>query len=164
MSKNLVFSLEDLRVLGVHLEAGQASGDDGDGENENAVMWSASFYEPNEQLNREGGRIVIASLHAHANDGWGTVTVGGVFAATAEVPDTQKKVGNAIAKSAALESLYDLARITFKALAGTTDAAFDLPYKSPKATVEPAQEPIAVVKRSKPVGGRTKALQTLAGE
>lgn len=135
------FMLEDLRVLAVRVESGHPP------EENVPVMWSATFYEPDESLGDGDPRVLIGTLHAHASDGWGTVSVGGLITPIGKEPKGKKKLGAVIADSHALESLYDLARITFRTAAATADIHVDLPYKSPDPTVSFGDD-LVVTKRT----------------
>jgi len=124
------FILEDLRVLSVTSNSAN--------QEDELVVWAARYYETDPSVSSENTRVLIANLHFHASDGFGTVAVGGLITPTPAVPsDASNEVLSAlIAESAALESLYDLARVNARVVAAITDVEIDLPYKSPDATVE----------------------------
>lgn len=128
---NATFGLEDLRVLSVRIESGQAPED----ADTSVILWTAAYYEPDAEIGERNPRVVIGTLHAHADDGWGTVTVGGIFSEFLETPSEEDDLVKVIVESIALETLYDFARVTFKTVAGAADVHFDLPTKSPTAEV-----------------------------
>lgn len=106
-------------------------------ETETHVVWNVG-YAP--ELDDDGnGRFILAHLHAANTDGRvdveiGATQLGSVLGSIAEGEDAEQ-YESALGESEALETLYDIARITAKSLLGTVNVELDLPLASPAVEV-----------------------------
>ena len=96
------------------------------------IRWSVGFAP---ELDDDGGRFVIANLRAAGPHGSVEVELaatqrGGGSAAVLD-GEGAERFAEKLAAAEALQTLYEIARITAKGLLGTIDADHDLPLVSP---------------------------------
>lgn len=96
------------------------------------VTWSVG-YAP--ELDDEGGRFLLANLHAVGAEGRVDVEISalllGSSGAASSADDDASQLEDDLSESEALETLYDIARITARGLLGTIDVDLGLPVASP---------------------------------
>ncbi|KJL23787.1 hypothetical protein RN51_01322 [Microbacterium oxydans] len=80
------------------------------------------------------GRVVFGTVHAGAEGGVGEVTVACLMAVSAE-DDPGEEFKDLLVQSRALETLWDTARMAFRAAISATEFEVSLPAKAPEPEV-----------------------------
>ncbi|MBF4620693.1 MULTISPECIES: hypothetical protein [Clavibacter] len=119
---------EDLKVLSMHGDSGGVA--------DAHATWVVSY----DLETIDPGRIIIATMHVAREQGRVDVTVGALFTAVGEELTDSAELATSIAKSTALETVYDFARTTFMSVCGTLDIDLQAPAKAPPAEMSPFEE------------------------
>jgi hypothetical protein len=124
---NHAFILSDPRVLGMEVHAAQVS--------DAHLTWSCSYS--GEDLDEgDDFRVVIATLHGANEEATFSVTMGSIFVDSGLV-EVENDYAEYLAKSEALETLYDLCRLQARTALGMLDLEkmFDMPAKAPEPKI-----------------------------
>jgi hypothetical protein len=124
---NHAFILSDPRVLGMEVHAAQVS--------DAHLSWSCS-YSSEELDDDDDFRVVIATLHGANDEATFTVTMGSIFVDSGLV-EVENDYAEYLAKSEALETLYDLCRLQARAALGMLELErlFEMPTKAPQPKI-----------------------------
>jgi hypothetical protein len=124
------FMVEDLRIIEIHASA------DGYSEDDPHLNWFVSFASQPEP--DDDSHVVIGSIHVREPECMSDVVVGGLFTpldASRGLVGNDELFGQELAKSSALETLYDFGRHTLAGVLGSMEVDYRLPLKSPDPEV-----------------------------
>ncbi|PTT69106.1 hypothetical protein [Arthrobacter sp. HMWF013] len=124
---NHAFILSDPRVLGLEVHTAEVS--------DAHLTWSCSYS--GEDLDEDDDfRVVIATLHGANDEATFTVTMGSIFVDSGLV-EVEHDYAEYLAKSEALESLYDLCRLQARTALGMLELEkmFEMPMKAPQPKI-----------------------------
>ncbi|PKQ36543.1 MAG: hypothetical protein CVT61_00260 [Actinobacteria bacterium HGW-Actinobacteria-11] len=76
-------------------------------------------------------RVVFGTVHAASEFGFGEVTVACMMKCPEQSALTADQFKAVLSESDALETLYDIARVAFRAVTAVTEVDVELPHKAP---------------------------------
>lgn len=135
---NHAFILSDPRVLGMEVHAAQVS--------DTHLTWSCSYS--SEDLDEDDNfRVVIATLHGANDEASFSVTMGSIFVDSG-IAEVAEDYAAYLARSEALEALYDLCRLQARTALGMLDLEkmFEMPAKAPEPEISQMGEDGSVVR------------------
>jgi len=121
------FTLSSPEVL--RLRAAQGGPED----METHFNWYVSFDAEPFDVEGVSHYPIIGTLHAGSASGWGDISLGALLMVVREIG--KEPLPDVIARSNAVETLYDVARGHLSSLLRTAGAVFDIPSKSPPVEV-----------------------------
>lgn len=97
------------------------------------IEWYVGYAPERDDAN--GARVVFGTIHAASAQGVADVTVAGMMRYPASEEPGTEAFADILAESDALETLWDIARGTFRAIATIANLDVEVPAKAPVAEI-----------------------------
>lgn len=81
-------------------------------------------------------RVVMGTIHAVGETGGADVRVAALLWRGTDAPWDLETLPESLARSGAIETLYDFARVTLRSVLAIVDADGEVPHKSPPAQID----------------------------